>query len=87
MQMCYERHTAKHLGYAIAHFDNPAAAQYAINMLHNSKLHGRHIVVAPYKTKVRDASAPQAMPAQSSPREAKGAVALVMNLSKNTTWM
>jgi RNA recognition motif-containing protein len=87
VQICYERHTAKHLGYAVVHFDNPAAAQYAIDMLHNSKLHGRHIVVAPYRTKVRDASAPQVSPQQSSPLVGNEAVAVVLNLNKNATWM
>jgi RNA recognition motif-containing protein len=87
VQICYDRHTAKHLGYAISHFDHPAAAQYAIDTLHNFKLHGRHIVVAPYRTKVKDASALHACPPQCSPPAANEAVAVVMNLSKNATWM
>jgi hypothetical protein len=87
MQICYDRHTANHLGYAISHFDHPAAAQYAIATLHNFKLHGRHIVVAPYRPKRKDACALHACPPQFSPPAANEAVALVINLSENATWM
>jgi RNA recognition motif-containing protein len=87
VQICYERQTAKHLGYAVSHFDNPAAAQFAIDMLHNFKLHGRNIVVAPYRTKARDAAARQAAPLQCSQFAANEAVAVVMNLSKSAKWM
>lgn len=87
VQICYERHTGKALGYAVVHFDNPAAAQYAIDMLHNAEVDGRHIVVAPYCPRVSDSSAPNAWPRPPSRPAANEAVALVMDLNKNATWM
>jgi hypothetical protein len=58
-------------------------------MLHNFKLHGRHIVVAPYRAKGRDASARNVSLPTIAPKVASAgeAVAVVMNLSKNATWM
>lgn len=87
MQICYERHTGKPLGYAVVHFDNPAAAQYAIDMLHNVEVDGRHIVVAPYRPRVSDASGPKPAARPASRPGVDEAVALVMDLHKNATWM
>jgi hypothetical protein len=87
MQICYERRTGKHLGYAVSHFENPAAAQYAIDMLHNFNLRGRNIVVAPYQKITRDAAALHPSPLQCSQIAADSAIAVVMNLSADATWM
>lgn len=87
VQICYQRHTGKPLGYAVVHFDNPAAAQYAIDMLHNAEVDGRHIVVAPYRPRVSDATALKASPRPPSRPAANEAVALVMDLNTNATWM
>ena len=89
LQICYARQTGKPLGYAVVHFDNQAAAQYAIDVLHNAEVDGRHIVVAPYRPRVSDGFAPNAAARPSGPTRptANGAVALVMDLNKNATWM
>jgi hypothetical protein len=87
LQICYERHTGKPLGYAVVHFDNPAAAQYAIDVLHNVEVDGRHIVVAPYRPRVSDASGPKPAARPPSRPGVDEAVALVMDLHKNATWM
>lgn len=87
MQICYDRHTGKPLGYAVVHFDNPAAAQYAIDVLHNIEVDGRHIVVAPYRPRVGDPSAPKQAPKGPGGPSADEAIALVMDLHKSATWM
>jgi RNA recognition motif-containing protein len=87
MQICYERRTGKHLGYAVSHFEDPAAAQFAIDMLHNFKLGGRNIVVAPYQKKAMDAATRHPSPLQCSQIAVNSAVAVVMNLSPDATWM
>lgn len=87
LQICYDRHTGKPLGYAVVHFDNPAAAQYAIDVLHNIEVDGRHIVVAPYRPRAGDPMAPRQPPKPPGGPSADEAVALVMDLHKNATWM
>lgn len=87
LQICYDRHTGKPLGYAVVHFDNPAAAQYAIDVLHNIEVDGRHIVVAPYRPRAGDPTAPKQPPKPPGGPSADEAVALVMDLHKNATWM
>eukprot|EP00892_Ulva_mutabilis_P006321 jgi/Ulvmu1/4060/UM019_0038.1 len=86
-KICYDRHTGKPLGYAVVHFDNPAAAQYAIDVLHNIEVDGRSIVVAPYRPRVGDPSAPKQPPKAPGGPSADEAIALVMDLHKSATWM
>jgi RNA recognition motif-containing protein len=87
VQICYKKRTGKHLGYAVSHFENPAAAQFAIDMLQNFKLRGRNIVVAPYKKKTRNAAAQHTFSSQCSQFAPYEAFAVVMNLRKDLKWM
>jgi RNA recognition motif-containing protein len=87
VQICYKQQTGEHLGYAVSQFENPAAALVAIDLLHNFKLHGRNIEVAPYKKKSRDTAARLTLPLQRSHFATNEASALVMNLTKNVQWM
>jgi hypothetical protein len=89
LQICYHRQTGKPLGYAVAHFTNALAAQHAIDTLNDVEVDGRHIVVAPYRSRVSDptqakAAAPSRAPAVSTGTQAHG---LVLNLHKDATWM
>jgi RNA recognition motif-containing protein len=89
MQICYDRQTGKPLGYAVAHFTNAVSAQHAIDTLNNVEVDGRHIVVAPYRSRVSDpsqakASAPNRAPAVGIGTQAHG---LILNLHKDATWM
>jgi RNA recognition motif-containing protein len=87
VQICYEQQTGKHLGYAVSHFENPAAAQFATDMLQNFQLRGRNIVVAPYKKKARNAAAQLTFPSQCSQFAPYEAFAVVTNLRKDVKWM
>ena len=89
VQICYDRQTGKPLGYAVVHFTDSAAAQHAMGILNNSQIDGRQIVVAPYRSRVSDPSAPKKpaphrTPASAGTNEAFG---VVLDLHKSATWM
>jgi RNA recognition motif-containing protein len=87
VQICHKQQTGEHLGYAVSYFETPAAAQLAIDMLHNFKVHGRNIVVAPYKKRSKDPAARHTFALQCSQYAADDALSVVMNLSRNVQWM
>lgn len=89
MQICYDRQTGKPLGYAVVHFTSAAAAQHAIDTLNNAEIDGRHIVVAPYRSRVSDPTQPRMPPVPRGPTVATAnqSFGLILDLHKNATWM
>jgi RNA recognition motif-containing protein len=88
LQICYDRNTGKPLGYAVVHFDNAAAAQRAIDTVHNLEVEGRNIVVAPYRPKISDSFGPKPMSSRPANfRHIEEYTAVVLNLHVDATWM